>query len=551
MWKHRRFLARWFIGGCLVTVAAIAACATQDSVTPQGVEVVQGVHPALTGCLGYTKPGGSNQGEILGNLYENGERTCDTTQSMSLAPDATTAARMDDTFNGSLRIYPWYPIMFEFWDPNAGAPCAGFSATTASSNSELIHSTLSGTEHHCVMPGFYTFSGPGDRQFQVEYVQVSGYDATNSTAGVNDEHIEITAYDSTLTSNWNDLWIHTDVTSTHPGDTPVLDIRKAGSTPYDGSFANQSNPSGTADDWFQFSTARSSSNWLSSNNHRDGGALARLRFYDGATLFKTLGYYDYYAENHALMRLSKFPDPWPDTLKTYTVILNLLRPDEAPSSANDYTSSRSVVISTTHSTAVSSVAASIGSSSIVINGTTTATAVTKNAANEVLSWHSVTWSSLDSSIATVNSSTGLVTGVAAGSTAIRATSDDGVHYAETGVTVLGSPTITSFSWSCVDTPANGHHYNVFTKTWTYSGNAAGYNWYVKATNTSTPPNPGYDVATGSSGTTADDEWWRNDTSQHEDWYYWVRYGTSGSWYAADNGAADKFDAYTCMALRQP
>ncbi|PYP70257.1 MAG: hypothetical protein DMD36_07200, partial [Gemmatimonadetes bacterium] len=71
---------------------------------------------------------------------------------------------------------------------------------------------------------------------------------------------------------------------------------------------------------------------------------------------------------------------------------------------------------------VASVTVSLASPSVVVRGTDQATATLKDAAGNVLTGRAVSWSSSNSSIASVNTS-GLVTGVAAGSATITATSE--------------------------------------------------------------------------------------------------------------------------------
>ena len=71
---------------------------------------------------------------------------------------------------------------------------------------------------------------------------------------------------------------------------------------------------------------------------------------------------------------------------------------------------------------VSSVTVSLASSSVVMGGTDQGTATLKDAAGNILTGRTVSWSSSNSSIASVNTS-GLVTGVTAGSATITATSE--------------------------------------------------------------------------------------------------------------------------------
>src|SRR5262249_254785 len=71
---------------------------------------------------------------------------------------------------------------------------------------------------------------------------------------------------------------------------------------------------------------------------------------------------------------------------------------------------------------VPTVTASLGSPSLIPGQTTQATAVVTDAVGNVLTGRTVTWSSLDPTIASV-SATGVVTAVATGSVIIRATSE--------------------------------------------------------------------------------------------------------------------------------
>lgn len=71
--------------------------------------------------------------------------------------------------------------------------------------------------------------------------------------------------------------------------------------------------------------------------------------------------------------------------------------------------------------AVASVSVSIGSSSITVGATTTATATLRDASGNVLSGRTITWTSSNNAVATVAG--GTITGVAAGSATIFATSE--------------------------------------------------------------------------------------------------------------------------------
>ncbi len=72
---------------------------------------------------------------------------------------------------------------------------------------------------------------------------------------------------------------------------------------------------------------------------------------------------------------------------------------------------------------VASVTVTLASPSIQVGLTTTASAVLRDANNNVLTGRTVTWNSSNTAVATVNASTGAVTGVAPGTANIRATSE--------------------------------------------------------------------------------------------------------------------------------
>ena len=87
---------------------------------------------------------------------------------------------------------------------------------------------------------------------------------------------------------------------------------------------------------------------------------------------------------------------------------------------------------------VASVSVSLDPTSIQVGGTSTATATTRAANNVVLTGRSITWSSSDQAVATVNTS-GIVTGVSAGSATITATSEGVPGTAQITVTEVVVP----------------------------------------------------------------------------------------------------------------
>ena len=83
---------------------------------------------------------------------------------------------------------------------------------------------------------------------------------------------------------------------------------------------------------------------------------------------------------------------------------------------------------------VATVSVSLTASSILISANAQATAITRDATGAVLTGRAIAWSSSNTSVATV-SSTGLVTGIAAGSATIRATSEGQTGGATITITV--------------------------------------------------------------------------------------------------------------------
>ena len=84
---------------------------------------------------------------------------------------------------------------------------------------------------------------------------------------------------------------------------------------------------------------------------------------------------------------------------------------------------------------VASVSASLAPTSVAVGATSQATAVTRDASNNVLAGRTVTWSSSNTAVATVNSS-GLVTTLAVGTATITATSEGQIGNAVLTVTAV-------------------------------------------------------------------------------------------------------------------
>lgn len=329
---------RWYrvVAALLSAALLVTACSTEPEQTATGPG---GPGPMRSGgCSGTGKPGGSAEGEVYGSFFQNGLRVCNTV-SISLNPYADAQSHLYmPGYKASLTASYVWANMFEFWDPRAGGPCTPPDLSLAtylvsgSGKAEVAHDNTSGNEGHCARPGKYYFTdSQDDGGFDVDYIATQYMPATimNTTNG-HVEAIENAVYDSA--GRWNDLVIFRDQTTTHPGDTPVLMIENAGGTPSVSSFADQASPSGTAADWFLFSTSSSVSNWAIDTR---GQALARL-YFNGNDLTQTTGYYSYVPEGVGIIRVHQFPNPTTAT-KVDTVGLELMRPDESPANAPSVT----------------------------------------------------------------------------------------------------------------------------------------------------------------------------------------------------------------------
>ncbi|WP_373060792.1 Ig domain-containing protein, partial [Gemmatimonas sp.] len=83
---------------------------------------------------------------------------------------------------------------------------------------------------------------------------------------------------------------------------------------------------------------------------------------------------------------------------------------------------------------VATVTVSVAPTSIAVGATSQGTAVTRDASNNVLTGRTITWSSSNPAVATVNINSGLVTAVTVGTTTIIATSETKIGSAVVTVT---------------------------------------------------------------------------------------------------------------------
>lgn len=114
---------------------------------------------------------------------------------------------------------------------------------------------------------------------------------------------------------------------------------------------------------------------------------------------------------------------------------------------------------------VATVAVSPATQSVIVGSATPAfTAVTKDGSGNVLNGRVVTWSSSDPSLATIDASTGIATGVAPGSVTITATSEGKTGTATLTVTMVPVATVTvAPTTQSVDVGSQAPAYSAVTK----------------------------------------------------------------------------------------
>lgn len=499
-------------------VVLMAACAAEET-TPYRIP------HTVTANIGTCVQAAPNEGEIYGDVWKDGVWACDTTHSVILTPDALTWSRLyndpDSGYKKTLPLGRGGLHSFDFWDPqtDGGSPCFGFTASHASADT-AFHAGESSKEGHCVKAGRYTFIGPGrddSRVFPVDYIlATAGVKVSNTVDGISEDLEDTT---NSISSNQiRDLVIHTDL-STSPSytDVPHLKIHNAGNDP-SAAFSSGSSNSGHPDDWFQFSVATSTSSW---NLHNEGRALARL-YYNGSDTSAATGYYNYIlGTDSPIIRLHRFPDPFPnDTVTTFVVGMELLRPDEY--AANMPVDTHYVTIHTSKSYAVYSLTAHISKSTFPVGDTATGTATARNNTSDTLktAWHPITWTSLNPSVATVNWSSGIVTGIAAGVDTIRATA--GGVTGDVVITISPIPVFASWGVGCSHVTVGGLPYVRLTPNWSLSGSLpTGWTWEVRTTTVNSSPNPGTSEASGTSETSTTLDY---QETHVDDWrYYWIRY----------------------------
>ncbi|HEX3928847.1 MAG TPA: Ig-like domain-containing protein [Gemmatimonadales bacterium] len=618
----------------LATVATIAVACTPDQAVTPGTKQVARKSEHFTSCPPGApgKPTG-DEGEIMGALYGSGVRDCTTGYTATLTPQGNVGYGVGGSngYNDEVPYIGTFNRMWEFWDPRSGGACAGFTLTMASTDTEVTNHDpgASGFEHHCVLGGTYRFQGPGGRDFYVDYLApVTG--VTNTTDGDTDL---VATFIQGSSGGYADLIIDVDLGTVAGGNTYSVEIQNAHDSASLGakSFANQTTPVGTSADTFRFSVSKSTSSWQAASPD-NGHALARLYFDVTNDLSVSTNYYDYLSASSGtgggLIRLFRFPDPWPaDTTKVYEVGLELLRPDDASPNNAPEGGLRDVTINTVHSVSsvsvtptpdtisvsgnvalsvtvlddasmnvtayrpitwtnkhsgiasfntstlqatgvsagvdtivatsdhgvsdqavivvsstpvVASVVVSPASETDTVGSTTNLSATAYDGGMSVMPGETFTWSSLNTGIATVNSS-GVVTGVSAGIATIRATSTSNPSIHGDAIDTVTAPlNVTSFTMtSCTTASEFGHPSNLIGMTWTVTGDTTGVTWEIFGSLESSPPfsnDPGETDDTGR-GDLSVTKILRNDVTGDDGvaLYYWIRYGTR-SWFPLDVSA---------------
>jgi len=307
---------------------------------------------------------GNIEGEVFGNIWQNGARATGTGYYVTLDPfDPVTQSRLRsphsittwaDPQAGTTGHGKW---MLEWSDPADGGQCGGLSSYLAGDTLSRLNEAHwpgpgqppQGKERHCARPGTYTFaaSGPGlNKTFRVDYVPLAlgsgGAPRTvnNTTANVT-EWLESFSYDDASGNPVHDLIMHVDLTPNGYSDAPLLDVENALGDSIKPTFANQANPGGTELDLFRFSAARSSSTW----NVSPGGKMLSRSYWDLArNPSQASNYFNAHAPGYVI-RQHRFVSHV-DSSRDVIVALELMRPDEPPNDTLN-TARRTIAITRT------------------------------------------------------------------------------------------------------------------------------------------------------------------------------------------------------------
>jgi hypothetical protein len=125
-----------------------------------------------------------------------------------------------------------------------------------------------------------------------------------------------------------DYVVHVDLGPSSFSETSILDVENALADLKKTTFSNQANPSGTEQDYFRFSVARSQSSWNLASGDIRGRMLARFYWDFNTNKQISSNYFDPRSDSFAI-RLHTFSDHVTQS-RSVTVALEIMRPDEAP-----------------------------------------------------------------------------------------------------------------------------------------------------------------------------------------------------------------------------
>ena len=323
--------------------AALPGCA-REAQTPTSPGLLASASAPLTG----------GEGELLGNVYINGQYITDSSYYVTLAPlNQQTASRLR-YFSGTMWVSPTHhdgqQWMFSWIDPrNIAIRCGNeaqyVSGDTLSRLSEVHWSDPAtqptGKEKHCIQPGQYRLEIDRGAQpvkiLDIDYVPGKGAPGSylhiwNSTAGVY-ELIEGANYDDTAYA-WQDVIVDVDVGTPNYSHSSVLYGDSAGSDPYAlTTFTDTPSLGGNQYTWFRFSSVASTSSFPLIQ----GRLLSRL-YWDATyhPLTDRSGFWDSHSAGGGVIRIHQFRT---DSQRTgvYAVGLETMPPDRQPASAPDVT----------------------------------------------------------------------------------------------------------------------------------------------------------------------------------------------------------------------
>ena len=286
------------------------------------------------------------EGEVFGNIWQNGARASGNRQVILEAITDATQSRLRQPHSDTIWADPEAGLpfhgkwMLEWSDPADGGQCGGLTTYLAGGDSARQPEAHwpapgqppQGKERHCVRPGTYRFTVTGvepSKVFRVDYIPLalaSGilrtvYDSTKDTT----QWLESFDYDDASGNPVHDLPVHVDLTPSG-SDTPVLDVENAFSAPTKSWFKNQPNPSGTELDWYRFSGARSVSTWSVAPS---GKMLSRLYWDLERNPGRGSNYFNGHAPGYVIRHYQRFVEHVLES-RNAIVALELMRPDEAP-----------------------------------------------------------------------------------------------------------------------------------------------------------------------------------------------------------------------------